>query len=61
MPECFLCRVMRSFGITGLGALAGAGAGALAGLPRNEVAYCAIGGGLLLFFVVSKALAARRS
>ena len=51
---------MRSFAITGLGALVGAGMGALAGLPRQQIAYCAIGGGLLMFFTVTKVLSRRR-
>lgn len=58
--ECFVCRLMRSFAITGLGALVGAGMGALAGLPRQQIAYCAIGGGLLMFFTVTKVLSRRR-
>lgn len=60
MQDCFACRLMRSFGITGLGALLGTGAGVLAGLPRAQVAYCAMAGGLLLFFIVQKTLSGRR-
>ncbi len=51
---------MRSFGITGLGALLGAGAGSLAGLARPQIAYSAIAGGLVLMFVVQKLVSRRR-
>lgn len=58
--DCFFCRLMRSFGITGLGALLGAGAGSLAGLARPQIAYSAIAGGLVLMFVVQKLVSRRR-
>jgi len=46
-PDCFLCRVMRSFGVTGLGALLG-GFGAFAfGAARETAIYAALVGGLI--------------
>ena len=59
MQNCFACRLMRSAGLTSVGALLG-GYGALwLGLPREEAVWYAMGGGLALFFVFTK-LASRR-
>ncbi len=45
--DCFLCRVMRSFGVTGLGAIVG-GFGVLALGGRRETAlWAALIGGMI--------------
>jgi hypothetical protein len=51
--DCFLCRMMRSFAFTGLGAAA-AGFGALAlGLAEREAVNWALAGGLLTGFLAA--------
>ena len=53
--ECFLCRVMRSFGLTGLATAVG-GFGALAlGYPRADAVTAALTGGILAAFILSRA------
>jgi len=54
-PDCFLCRVMRSFGITGGGALLGGFGAFLVGTTRETAIYAALVGGL-----ISAALMLRR-
>lgn len=52
-PDCFFCRMMRSFAFTGLGAALG-GFGAIAiGLSRPEAINWALGGGLFVAFLAS--------
>ena len=57
--DCFACRLMRSAGLTGAGAIVGGYGALLAGVPREQAIWYAIGGGLALFFVMTK-LAIRR-
>lgn len=60
MQHCFACRLMRSAGLVSVGALLG-GYGALwLGLPRSEAIWYAMGGGLVLYFVITK-LTSRRT
>ena len=55
MQDCFLCRMMRSSGVTGFGGLLGAGPASLFGLPRGDLVWSAMAGGLLVFVLVQQA------
>ena len=52
--RCFLCRVMRGFGLTGLGAAVG-GFGALGlGFPRADAVTAALAGGIVAAFLIAR-------